>query len=91
MPFVAAANAVGARGCWPAFAQKLLPKAPLAAYRCERALGLQTRSEVDRALGQLDGRSNNPRLDFCAQRVHQVPRYALLHSMHEQKHRHPGN
>ena len=91
MPFVAVANAVGARGCWPAFAQKLLLKTPLAAYRCERALGSQTRSETDRPLGQrLDGRSNHPRLDFCARRAHEVPRCALT-LLHEQKHHQPGN
>ena len=46
VPCVAAAIAVGARDCWPAFAQKPLSKSALADHRCGCHCG-RMRSEME--------------------------------------------
>jgi hypothetical protein len=64
VPFVAAAIAVGARGCWPAFAQKPLSKSPLAVYRCERHFG-QMRFEMELVFDRMPNDETNAQLLDC--------------------------
>ena len=68
VPFVAAAIAVGARGCWPAFAQKPLSNSPLAVYRCESRFG-QMRFEMELVFDRTPSDQTNVQLLDCCEKL----------------------